>query len=105
MDIVSTQSTLLIAGLTVVTAFFVYSISTIRRIGLIAYFMKLSQLCRAIAAAFGKLLASLVALLAAGVKTAETMQESDIAPSGGLLNYRTSKLDDGTDPVGWYEKD
>lgn len=24
---------------------------------------------------------------------------------GGVLNYRTGKLDDGTDPVGWYERD
>lgn len=22
---------------------------------------------------------------------------------GGVLNYRTEELDDGTDPVGWYE--
>ncbi|MDA9096005.1 hypothetical protein N9J88_06390 [Porticoccaceae bacterium] len=25
--------------------------------------------------------------------------------TGGVLNYRTGKLDDGTDPNGWYEKD
>ena len=25
--------------------------------------------------------------------------------TGGVLNYRTGKLDDGTDPIGWYEKD
>lgn len=24
---------------------------------------------------------------------------------GGVLNYRTGKLDDGTDPIGWYEPD
>ena len=24
---------------------------------------------------------------------------------GGTLNYRTGKLDDGTDPYGWYGKD
>ncbi len=24
---------------------------------------------------------------------------------GGVLNYRTGILDDGTDPYGWYEED
>ena len=24
---------------------------------------------------------------------------------GGVLNYRTGELDDGTDPYGWYEND
>lgn len=35
-------------------------------------------------------------------------EESDIlagAYKGGTLNYRTGKLDDGTDPYGWYGKD
>jgi len=40
-------------------------------------------------------------------EAAET--ESDDAVSwavrGGALNYRTGKLDDGTDATGWYEKD
>ena len=26
-----------------------------------------------------------------------------IAPSGGVYNYRTGNLDDGTDAIGWYE--
>ena len=26
------------------------------------------------------------------------------APSGGVYNYRTEKLDDGTDGIGWYEE-
>ena len=35
-------------------------------------------------------------------------EEDDIsagAYKGGTLNYRTGKLDDGTDPYGWYGKD
>ncbi|MCP5410119.1 MAG: hypothetical protein H6963_12600 [Chromatiaceae bacterium] len=35
-------------------------------------------------------------------------EEDDISAGafrGGTLNYRTGKLDDGTDPYGWYEKD
>jgi hypothetical protein len=27
------------------------------------------------------------------------------ALAGGVLNYRTEELDDGTDPTGWYEDD
>ena len=29
----------------------------------------------------------------------------DSSIRGGVLNYRTGKLDDGTDPYGWYEND
>ena len=35
-------------------------------------------------------------------------KENDVsagAYKGGTLNYRTGKLDDGTDPYGWYGKD
>jgi hypothetical protein len=32
--------------------------------------------------------------------------ETDVSSdsfTGGVLNYRTGKLDDGTDPYGWYD--
>ena len=35
-------------------------------------------------------------------------EENDVSAGayrGGTLNYRTDKLDDGTDPYGWYESD
>ncbi len=34
---------------------------------------------------------------------AEDMSEG--AFRGGVLNYRIGKLDDGTDPYGWYEEE
>ncbi len=40
--------------------------------------------------------------------SARTTQDDDVVDSsiiGGVLNYRTGKLDDGTDPYGWYERD
>jgi hypothetical protein len=41
--------------------------------------------------------------------SADTHDEEDDmsadAYTGGTLNYRTGKLDDGTDPYGWYGKD
>jgi hypothetical protein len=62
-------------------------------------------LLKVVASALGALVASLVTFLAASTKISDQQDTSDIAPSGGVLNYRTGKLDDGTDPVGWYEKD
>ena len=53
----------------------------------------------------GKLLLNAVALLAAATKTPGTNEASDNAARGGVLNYRTGQLDDGTDATGWYEKD
>ena len=53
----------------------------------------------------GELLVNAVSLLAASTKASDTNQASDNAAQGGVLNYRTGKLDDGTDATGWYEKD
>jgi hypothetical protein len=44
------------------------------------------------------------------IESADTTdeEESDISAGayrGGTLNYRTGRLDDGTDPYGWYGKD
>jgi len=55
--------------------------------------------------ALGSFVVSVLGLLAASAKTSDTNDESANAARGGVLNYRTGKLDDGTDPVGWYEKD
>lgn len=55
--------------------------------------------------ALGSFVVSVLGLLAASTKTSDTNAESDNAARGGVLNYRTGKLDDGTDASGWYEKD
>ena len=44
-------------------------------------------------------------LLASGTNGSNRNGASDVAPDGGILNFRSAQLDDGTDPVGWYEKD
>lgn len=85
--------------------FLAYSAFTVHKRGAKAYF---GQLGRGIALFFvllGKFLIKAVSLLAQSARTGKFGKESDIAPSGGVLNYRTGKLDNGTDPVGWYEKD
>jgi len=63
------------------------------------------RIAAALAGLIGASTAGLVGLLAGGVGATEREDDSDVAPSGGVLNYRTGKLDDGTDPVGWYEED
>jgi hypothetical protein len=63
------------------------------------------RIAAALAGLISAATAGLVGLLAGGVGATEREDDSDVAPSGGVLNYRTGKLDDGTDPVGWYEGD
>ncbi|MCP5017679.1 MAG: hypothetical protein GY938_20770 [Ketobacter sp.] len=47
----------------------------------------------------------MISLLAMSAETSNSDQALDNSVRGGLLNYRTGKLDDGTDATGWYEKD
>ena len=105
MDILSNELTLFIIATLAVTAFLVYSVTAIRKIGIVAYSKTFGRAGKAIVSALGALVASLIALLAASIKSFDDKKASDIAPSGGVLNYRTGKLDEGTNPVGWYEKD
>ena len=105
MDIFFNELTLFVIPIVAVTVFFVYSVTSIRRTGVVAYFKTIGQIGKVIASTLGGFIASLVGLLAVSTKTSDAKETSDIAPSGGVLNYRTGKLDDGTDPVGWYEKD
>ncbi|MBK9130402.1 MAG: hypothetical protein IPM20_01985 [Gammaproteobacteria bacterium] len=58
----------------------------------------------AIFAAVGQLLRSMLGMLA---ESADTTSDDAVSSAvrGGALNYRTGKLDDGTDATGWYEND
>lgn len=105
MNIIFNKLTLLNVGLAVVTALFVYSIIAIRRIGVITYFKAFSQVGKLVAATLFKLITGSLALLAESVKTSDANESLANAARGGVLNSRTGKLDDGTDPAGWYEKD
>jgi len=58
----------------------------------------------AVALLLGELLRNVASLLASSTKTSDMNKSSDNAAGGGVLNYRTGKVDDGTDAVGWYEK-
>ena len=105
MDILFNKTTLLFIAILAIAAFLVYSVTLSRRIGVVAYFKLIGQVGKVIVSTLGTFVASLIGLLAASAKTSDAKETSDVAPSGGVLNYRTGKLDDGTDPVGWYEKD
>jgi len=62
-----------------------------------------------VAALIGRLVLTFIGwsihLLAAGAKTEAADDEASCAIRGCVLNYRTGKLDDGTDPYGWYKRD
>ena len=52
------------------------------------------------------LLGSLVGLLAESASVSHHHSDDDDGPfQYGVPNYRTRKLDDGTDPYGWYDPD
>ena len=107
MDSIIGTSTLLVLCLMALTAFLVYSVTTIRKLGVIAYLKRIGQLGKVIAGALTKFVANVVGFLATSADTSDE-EENDITAGafrGGILNYRTGKLDDGTDPYGWYEKD
>ena len=69
------------------------------------YFVQLFRSSWILVVAFARFMASLASLLAKSVKVSDTNDATNHAVRGGVLNYRTGKLDDGTDPYGWYERD
>ena len=52
-----------------------------------------------------RLIGGAISLLAMSAWTTPAKDELNSSIRGGVLNYRTGKLDDGTDPYGWYERD
>ena len=58
----------------------------------------------AMLAVVGQLLRSMLGILAESAETGSDDATSS-AVRGGVLNYRSGKLDDGTDATGWYERD
>ena len=58
----------------------------------------------AVVTAIGHFLRYVLGFFAESAETDSEKTSSD-SVRGGVLNYRTGKLDDGTDAAGWYEKD
>ncbi len=69
------------------------------------YFMRLLLAAWTLVMTSARFMAGLVGLLAESTKVPDTNDATNHAVRGGILNYRTGKLDDGTDPYGWYEND
>ena len=105
MDSIIGTSTLLVLCIMAVAAFLVYSVTAIRRLGVITYLKRIGKIVKVIAGALTKLVARVIGFLAASAQTSNANEATTNAASGGILNYRTGKLDDGTDPAGMYEKD
>jgi hypothetical protein len=50
-------------------------------------------------------LSEAVGLLASSARTTPANDELNNSFRGGVMNHRTGKFDDGSDPAGWYERD
>ena len=50
-------------------------------------------------------LSETVRLLASSARTKPADDELNNSFRGGVMNHRTGKFDDGSDPAGWYERD
>ena len=50
-------------------------------------------------------LARTVELLSSSAQTTPADDELSNSVRGGVMNHRTGKFDDGSDPAGWYEQD
>jgi len=50
-------------------------------------------------------LSEAVRLLASSARTTPADDELNNSFRGGIMNHRTGKFDDGSDPAGWYERD
>ena len=46
-----------------------------------------------------------ILLLTDSARTSSENKKLDNAANGGVMNFRTDELDDGTDPAGWYLDD
>lgn len=67
--------------------------------------VRVGVLVRAIAGSVVGLIGHSIRLLAGSAQPTPADDELNSSIRGGVLNYRTGRLDDGTDPVGWYERD
>jgi hypothetical protein len=105
MDVLFDKFTLLAIAIVAVTAFFMYSVSVIRRNGALAYFARLFRQLKWIGATLAGFAGALVGLLAAGADTSEEDDDTREGDLTGVYNFRTHNYDNGTDPYGWYEDD
>ena len=71
----------------------------------LGYFVRILRAVWTLGVAATRFLAGLVGILVEGAKVPDTNDATNHAVRGGVLNYRTGKLDDGTDPYGWYDRD
>jgi hypothetical protein len=105
MDIFFNELTLFVIAIMAVTAFFLYSISVIRRDGPVAYFAKFARMMKLIGSILVSFVGALVGLLATNANTSEREDDDTDGDLTGDYNFRTRKYDNGTDPYGWYEED
>ncbi len=92
-------------------AFLRYSIKAIHRLGVSGYRSQLGRIAKAVTGTLAKITAGLMGFLAASADTSDEIldiQDDQSMQDIGIIgeyNFRTHKLDEGTDPDGWYEED
>jgi hypothetical protein len=69
------------------------------------FFIRLARVLFAVARLVLEFLAGAVELIASSVRTTPANDELSNSIRGGIMNHRTGKFDDGSDPAGWYERD
>lgn len=52
-----------------------------------------------------KFIGGAIGLLASSARTTPADDELNNSFRGGVMNHRTGKFDEGSDPAGWYERD
>jgi hypothetical protein len=69
------------------------------------FFKRLIRVLLAAARLSFRFLAGAVGLLTSSARTTPADDELSSSIRGGVMNHRTGKFDDGSDPAGWYERD
>ena len=112
MDILFNPFTILTVSLIgLLGALLRYSIKAIHRLGVSGYLFQLGRIAKAVTSTLAKITAGLMGFLAADADTSdEILDEENDQPMQdvgliGEYNFRTHRLDAGTDPNGWYEED
>ena len=105
MDILTTPLTLIIIANIFMLIVFMGLLNPGREKQLLTFLKATGRTALDIIKAMTKLGTGILGLFAESAKTVDSNETSDNSVSGGSFNYHTEKFDDGTDPVGWYERD
>lgn len=105
MDILTNPLTLIILAVIFMLMAFTGTLNPVREKQLITFLKATGRLVLDLVKAMAKLGTGILGLFAESAKTTGANEASNNAARGGVLNYRTGKLDEGNNAAGWYEND